>query len=74
LIDYAKTKHRLRRGGAGCSDFPLDKALTISASETDFDLLALRRSVNAACRKEEHLAKIVELRFFSGVTWLNGAV
>ncbi|HXG83381.1 MAG TPA: ECF-type sigma factor, partial [Pyrinomonadaceae bacterium] len=40
LIDYAKTKHRLRRGGVK-SDLPLETALTISVSETDFDLLAL---------------------------------
>ncbi len=40
LIDYAKTKHRVRRGGIP-SDLPLDNALTIRVSETDFDLLAL---------------------------------
>jgi RNA polymerase sigma factor (TIGR02999 family) len=66
LIDYAKTKHRLRRGGVE-SDLPLDDALTISVSETDFDLLALDEALNRLSEKEEHLAKIVELRFFSGL-------
>ena len=66
LIDYAKTKHRLRRGGAR-SDLPLDDALTISVSETDFDLLALDEAVNRLAEKEAHLAKVVELRFFSGL-------
>ncbi len=66
LIDYAKTKHRLRRGGVE-SDLPLDDALTISVSETDFDLLALDEALNRLSEKEEHLAKIVELRFFSGI-------
>ena len=66
LIDYAKTKHRLRRGGAR-SDFPLETAITISASETDFDLLALDEALTRLAEKEEHLAKIVELRFFSGL-------
>ncbi len=66
LIDYAKTKHRVRRGGVH-SDLPLENALTICASETDFDLLALDEALNRLAEKEEHLAKVVELRFFSGL-------
>ncbi len=66
LIDYAKTKHRLRRGGVK-SDLPLENALTISVSETDFDLFALDEALNRLAEKEAHLAKIVELRFFSGL-------
>ena len=66
LIDYAKTKHRVRRGGVK-SDLPLENALTISVSETDFDLLALDEALNRLAEKEAHLAKIVELRFFSGL-------
>jgi len=42
LIDYAKTKHRIRRGG-NQGDLPLENALAISVSETGFDLLAARR-------------------------------
>jgi RNA polymerase sigma factor (TIGR02999 family) len=66
LIDYARTKHRLRRGGVH-SDLPLEDALTIGVSETDFDLLALDEALNRLATKEAHLAKIVELRFFSGL-------
>ncbi len=66
LIDYARTKHRARRGGVH-SDLPLESALTISASETDYDLLALDEALNRLAAKEAHLAKIVELRFFSGL-------
>ena len=66
LIDYAKTKHRLRRGGIQ-SDLPLETALTISVRETDFDLLALDEALNRLAGREAHLAKIVELRFFSGL-------
>jgi len=66
LIDYAKTKHRLRRGGVH-SDLPLENALTIRVSETDFDLLALDEALNRIAAKEERLAKVVELRFFSGL-------
>ncbi len=66
LIDYAKSKHRVRRGGVH-SDLPLENALTISVSETDFDLLALDEALNRLTTKEAHLAKVVELRFFSGL-------
>src|SRR5687767_3488543 len=66
LIDYAKTKHRIRRGGVH-SDLPLEDALTISAGETDFDLVALDEALNRLAAKEAHLAKIVELRFFGGL-------
>ena len=66
LIDYAKTKHRIRRGGVQ-SDLPLENALTISIGETDFDLLALDEALDRLAAKETHLAKIVELRFFSGL-------
>ncbi len=66
LIDYAKTKHRVRRGGEH-EDLPLENALTISVGETDFDLLALDEALDRLAAKEAHLAKIVELRFFSGL-------
>lgn len=66
LIDYAKTKHRVRRGGAA-SDLPLENAMTIAVSDADFDLLALDEALDRLAIKEEHLAKIVELRFFSGL-------
>ncbi len=66
LIDYARTKHRVKHGGVN-SDLPLENALTICISETDFDLLALDEALNHLAEKEAHLAKIVELRFFSGL-------
>ncbi|MEJ7625094.1 MAG: sigma-70 family RNA polymerase sigma factor [Pyrinomonadaceae bacterium] len=66
LIDHARTKHRLRRGGVQ-SDLPLEHALTICVSETDFDLLALDEALTRLADKENHLAKVVELRFFSGL-------
>lgn len=72
LIDYAKNKHRVRRGG-NQEDLPLENALTISVSETDFDLLALDEALNRLAEKEAHLARIVELRFFSGLDLVETA-
>ena len=66
LIDYAKTKHRVRRGGEH-EDLPLENALTMGVGETDFDLLALDEALDRLAAKDAHLAKVVELRFFSGL-------
>jgi len=66
LIDYARTKHRAKRGGAQ-DKVPLENALTVGVGETNFDLLALDEALTRLAAKEEHLANIVELRFFSGL-------
>ena len=66
LIDYAKTRQRVRRGGVP-SNLPLENALTVAVSETDFDLVALDEALTRLAEKEDHLAKVVELRFFSGL-------
>lgn len=66
LCDYAKHKQRVKRGGAQ-SDLPLEEALTISVSDTSVDVLALDEALNRLAEKEEQLARVVELRFFSGL-------
>lgn len=66
LIDFARAKQRVRRGGID-SDLPLENVLTISVSAIDFDLLALDEALDRLADKEAHLAKVVELRFFSGL-------
>lgn len=67
LIDYARTKHRAKRGGTE-DKVPMENALTVGVGDTNFDLLALDEALTRLAAKEEHLAKIVELRFFSGLS------
>jgi RNA polymerase sigma factor (TIGR02999 family) len=67
LIDYARTKHRAKRGGAK-DEVALENALTVGVGETNFDLLALDEALTRLAVKEEDLANIVELRFFSGLS------
>ena len=67
LIDYARTKRRAKRGGA-MDEVPLENALAIGVGGTNFDLLALDEALQRLAVKEEHLANIVELRFFSGLS------
>ncbi len=71
LVDYAKTKHRAKRGGND-EDLPLENALSVAAETTNeavkIDLIALDRALDKLAVKDERLARIVELRYFSGLT------
>ena len=53
---------------------PLENALMVGVGDTDFDLLALDEALTRLGAKEEHLANIVELRFFSGLSVEDTAV
>jgi RNA polymerase sigma factor (TIGR02999 family) len=67
LIDYAKTKHRAKRGGVQ-DDRRFDETLTISTSDASFDLLELDEVLTRFAKIDEQQAKIVELRYFSGLS------
>ena len=71
LVDYAKTKQRVKRGGAD-ENLPLENALSIAAETTNeavkIDLIALDSALDKLAAKDERLARIVELRYFSGLT------
>lgn len=66
LIDYARQRKRIKRGGANPGT-PLDEALSVMVSDTAFDLLDLDDALNRLAEKDKSLARIVELRFFSGL-------
>jgi RNA polymerase sigma-70 factor, ECF subfamily len=66
LIDHAKGKQRLRRGGPQI-DLRLDTALTLAVSDTNFDLLELNEALEQLAEKDPDLARVVELRFFAGL-------
>lgn len=71
LVDYAKTKHRVKRGGSD-EDLSLEDALSVAAETTSeavkLDLIALDTALDKLAAKDERLARIVELRYFSGLT------
>lgn len=66
LIDHAKTKHRVKRGGIA-DHLPLDEALLIAAEGTDVDVVALDEALNRLAEIDELQARVVELRFFGGL-------
>jgi RNA polymerase sigma-70 factor, ECF subfamily len=66
LVDYARTKRRSRRGG-GRQRVPLDEALLVSPERTD-EMLAVDESLSRLEKLDARQARIVELRYFGGLT------
>ena len=67
LVDYARARGRDKRGG-GAVKLSLDDALTIAAEGPGTDLIALHEALERFGREEPERARVVELRFFGGLT------
>ena len=67
LVDYARERKRDKRGGSA-GNLPLDEALMISANEKSVDLIALDEALNRLAKLDERQARVVELRYFSGLS------
>jgi RNA polymerase sigma factor (TIGR02999 family) len=66
LVDHARTKKRVKRGG---SDIRVSLSeVTIKADARDLDIVALDEALERLARIDEQQSRIVELRFFSGLT------
>jgi RNA polymerase sigma factor (TIGR02999 family) len=65
LVDYAKTRHRHKRGG-GAVHLPLEDLVLAAEQKDDIDMLALDDALNRLAAMDPQQARIVELRFFSG--------
>lgn len=66
LVDYARSRKRLKRGGHAAR-VPLEEALTLS-SERATDLVALDDALNALASVDTRKGRVVELRFFGGLS------
>jgi RNA polymerase sigma factor (TIGR02999 family) len=66
LIDRARDKGRLKRGGAW-KRLPLEH-IDVSLSEPPEDLLALDEALQKLAQEEPLCANLVKLRFFAGLT------
>ncbi len=67
LVDHARAKHRLKRGGVK-SDLPLEEALLVATDEKDIDLIALDEALTRLGEMDPQQARIVELKFFAALT------
>lgn len=71
LVDYAKTRHRIKRGGQD-SNVSLEHAAPIAVEaineKTKLDLIMLDEALHKLALEDEQEARVVELRYFSGLT------
>jgi RNA polymerase sigma factor (TIGR02999 family) len=66
LVDYARRKRRVKRGSG--HKVTLDEAVFLSRGGPDMDLVALNGALNELSRLDVQQSKIVELRFFGGLS------
>jgi RNA polymerase sigma factor (TIGR02999 family) len=71
LTDYARTRLSLKRG-AGRASVSLDSDVVVFG-EPRVDLLALDDALNSLAAFDERKSRVVELRFFGGLTAVETA-
>jgi RNA polymerase sigma-70 factor (ECF subfamily) len=67
LVDHARLHHAAKRGGTGHHKLSLTHVDQI-AGKPDVDLLALHEALEALAEIDPQQSRIVELRFFGGLT------
>ena len=66
LVDHARAHHAAKRGGSG-QQVPLDEVQAL-APERDPEVLALDEALTRMEQFDERKARVLELRFFGGLT------
>lgn len=66
LIDHARTRNAGKRGG-GSPKFPLDEAIELPSGRPAI-LIAMDDALAELARKDPPKAKLIEMRFFGGLT------
>jgi RNA polymerase sigma factor (TIGR02999 family) len=66
LVDYARSRQYAKRGG-GASALPLDEALIVAPGRAA-EMIALDEALTELAKHDERKARIVELRFFAGMS------
>lgn len=66
LVDHARAQQAAKRGGQACT-LALDEALKV-ADRSDVELLLLDDALKELARLDERQSRIVELRFFTGLS------
>jgi RNA polymerase sigma factor (TIGR02999 family) len=67
LVDHARSHLYAKRGG-GAQKLTLDEALSLPQQERDLELVALDDALQRLDALDAQQAKIIELRFFGGLT------
>lgn len=71
LVDYARTKNYQKRGN-GAEKVSLED-VAVFTSEPDAKILALDEALNRLAKFDERKSKLVELRYFGGLSALETA-
>lgn len=66
LVDHAR-RHRSQKRGGGATPVPLDEAIAFAPAKSD-DILALDEALGALAAIDERKSRVIELRFFGGLT------
>ena len=67
LVDIARRRRADRRGGTGVIRVPID-GIDVPAPEPGDDLIAVDQAVEALSAEDPRKARVVELRFFGGLS------
>jgi RNA polymerase sigma factor (TIGR02999 family) len=67
LIDHARGKNREKRGG-GVKVVPLEETMIVLGNEQKIDFIALDEALERLAKIDPRQVRIVELRYFSGLT------
>jgi RNA polymerase sigma factor (TIGR02999 family) len=67
LVDYAR-RHRAAKRGDGIDNLTLNEAAALLPGKGNFDLLALDEALNELGRLDPEQTRVVELRFFGGLS------
>jgi RNA polymerase sigma-70 factor, ECF subfamily len=67
LVDIARRRRANRRGGAEAVRVPLE-SVELPASQRDTDLVAIDRALEKLAAEDARKARVVELRFFGGLS------
>lgn len=67
LIEHARGRNRQKRGGTGKTQIAFDEALSLG-DQQPLDVLAVDEAMTKLEQIDERQAKIVELKFFGGLT------
>src|SRR5262245_33787680 len=66
LVEYARAR---RARGSGVSHYRIDGSLDLPAAEAPLDLVELDEALNRLEQLDRRASRVVELRFFGGLTW-----
>ena len=67
LVDHARSRNAVKRGGPGLI-VPMDDNVGVVAAPRETTVIALHEALDALAQTDPEKARIVELRFFGGMT------